>query len=840
MLSLSIAPLSILESDIGAFMTRILCRNASRVAHLTLFAWLTMAPFCQATLQTADSQKNENQQRYASVSTERTWLNTVRLNVIAPTGSTVHNDADFDMDKANKSMRDQYRLTLIISQISLVALTALCWFFFSINRRLKVEIQQKEELSESLRKAGQEYLSLLDSAPFPIVITGLQDGRIEYINTRAAELYGAPREEFIGHPVADSYSNPKQREEVIEHIKRGGQLRDFEAELENLRGEKKQVLLSCNLSTMNNKQVLISAFSDITPLKQAQLEIVDREWQLRSLIENAPLPIVICHKKTNHFHYINQRAATVLGLTQDEASERSFADYFIDLADLKQLEQRSGSLDKVWGIEARLLNEPGFPFWALISSQQGEMGGKWLTFYSFSDISAQKKAEENLIQSEQELRRLLDFAPTPILITHLTDSSVLYVNRLASDQTGIDPDQLKNEAVANYIEANELKRLTALLQKDGFVSGFETQISPKSGDPFWVIMTVGRTRFRLQQAAIVAFANINERKRMEEILRESEERLRFIADNTADVIWQMDRNFTMLYINESDEKLRGIPREQVIGKPAICLFSEEYAAYFASLAEERMRQEAQGIQTGTYVYEAQQRRADGTCIWVEVVSTPQRNEHGKIIFFTGVTRDISERKKAEQTLKATNAKLSEQLQQIQALQTALQEQAIRDSLTGLFNRRYFDEVVERELSRAQREGYPVTFVLLDLDHFKKINDTYGHQAGDEALKSIAKILRDTSRGSDIASRFGGEEFLLLLPNLSLEDAHKRAEAWRQRLANTEIHFGQFHFFITASIGLAAYPTHGRRAEDLVRHADKALYQAKTSGRNQVIIADTPS
>ncbi|SFN23300.1 PAS domain S-box-containing protein/diguanylate cyclase (GGDEF) domain-containing protein [Formivibrio citricus] len=748
-------------------------------------------------------------------------------------------ESEFDMDKASASSRDKYRDVLFASQLAVIVLTALCWLFFAINRRLKTEIQAKEALSEELRKAGQEYEALLDSAPFPVVVTSLQDGRIEYVNTRAAELYGAPKENLIGHPAADSYTNPRQREEVIGHVKRDGKLIDFEAELENLYGERRQVLLSCIQTTMRNKPVILTAFSDITSLKQAKQEIINREWQLRSVIENAPIPIVICQIETHLFHYINQRAATILGLTQDEATGRSFADYFVNLADLELLESRRGAHDGIRDIEARLINEPGIPFWALISSQIGEMDGKKLAFYSFSDISLQKKAEESITQSEQELRRLLDFAPTPILIIHLTDNRVLYANRLAGEQTGIDAEHPENETVANYCETGELERLSGLLQKDGFVSGFETRIYPRRGAPFWVLMTVGRTRFQLQQALIVAFSNIDERKRMEEILRESEERLRFIADNTADVIWQMDRDFNILYINESDEKLRGFPREQVVGQPASTLFTPEYAEYYVALGNERMRQENEGIITGTYTYQAQQIRADGTSIWVEVVSTPQRNEQGEIVFFTGVTRDISERKKAEQTLKATNAKLSEQLQQIRELQAALQEQAIRDPLTGLFNRRYFDEAVEMELARAQREGYPVTFALLDLDHFKQINDTYGHQAGDEALKNMARILRESSRGSDIACRFGGEEFLLLLPNLGLEAAHNRAEAWRQRLANTEIHFGQFSFFITASIGLAAYPQHGRRADDLVRQADEALYRAKSSGRNQVIIAAYP-
>jgi diguanylate cyclase (GGDEF)-like protein/PAS domain S-box-containing protein len=198
--------------------------------------------------------------------------------------------------------------------------------------------------------------------------------------------------------------------------------------------------------------------------------------------------------------------------------------------------------------------------------------------------------------------------------------------------------------------------------------------------------------------------------------------------------------------------------------------------------------------------------------------------------------DITEHRALLEAMRNTNDHLLGQLSEIKNLQEQLREQAIRDVLTGLYNRRYLDEVLERELSRAMREGHPLTVMMLDLDHFKKLNDTYGHQAGDEVLKALGSMLRQNARNEDIPCRYGGEEFLLVLPNMSLSDARIRAEQWREKFAAMQISFGQFSMSGTLSIGIATFPGHGRTRDELIEAADQALYLAKNKGRNRVEIS----
>ncbi len=191
---------------------------------------------------------------------------------------------------------------------------------------------------------------------------------------------------------------------------------------------------------------------------------------------------------------------------------------------------------------------------------------------------------------------------------------------------------------------------------------------------------------------------------------------------------------------------------------------------------------------------------------------------------------------AEARVRKANESLSVRLKEIGTLNQRIQEQAIRDPITGLYNRRYLDEMLEREISRAKREGYPISLVMIDLDHFKSINDNYGHQAGDLVLQNLGRLLHENAREGDIACRYGGEEFVLVLPRLPMETALHRAEEWRESFAERCTHHGELSIYCTMSIGIATYPDHAAQAEDLLEQADVAMYRAKRGGRNRTEVA----
>jgi diguanylate cyclase (GGDEF)-like protein len=172
------------------------------------------------------------------------------------------------------------------------------------------------------------------------------------------------------------------------------------------------------------------------------------------------------------------------------------------------------------------------------------------------------------------------------------------------------------------------------------------------------------------------------------------------------------------------------------------------------------------------------------------------------------------------------------------LQETLRDQAIRDPLTGLFNRRYMQESLDRELRRAQRRRTPMGVIMIDIDHFKRFNDTFGHAAGDALLAAMGNLLQRQTRSEDIACRYGGEEFALILLDASAEDTEERAKLLREEAARLRVEYGREPLGrVTISVGVAVFPDHGDTAEALLKAADAALYRAKAGGRDRVMVAE---
>ncbi|MFZ2266109.1 MAG: diguanylate cyclase [Azonexus sp.] len=393
----------------------------------------------------------------------------------------------------------------------------------------------------------------------------------------------------------------------------------------------------------------------------------------------------------------------------------------------------------------------------------------------------------------------------------------------------------------------ELGMLPANFSLDGLLYESEPRRLPA-----WVWPAFVAGGLVILGAALMAwyFARLNRRlskeiltrQATEQALGDSEERYRRLAEQSKDVIWTLDlasRRFT--YMSPAVERARGFSVAEAMQQSLEqALMPASYERAMGLLQEHLQRLQAGDTTAISAMFEIDQPHKGGGVVSSEVVASFMLDADGRPVAILGVSRDISERREVEAQLRAANERLQNQLKEIEHLQVTLQEQAIRDSLTGCFNRRYLDETLERELSRARREGYPLALVILDLDHFKLINDTYGHQAGDEALKELAQRLHADIRQEDVLCRYGGEEFIVLMPRMPLAVAAQRAESWRQAIADIRVHFGNFELKFTTSAGVAAYPEHGKMADKLTQAADLALYLAKHEGRNRVEIYVPPA
>ncbi|MEH6508373.1 diguanylate cyclase [Halopseudomonas aestusnigri] len=174
--------------------------------------------------------------------------------------------------------------------------------------------------------------------------------------------------------------------------------------------------------------------------------------------------------------------------------------------------------------------------------------------------------------------------------------------------------------------------------------------------------------------------------------------------------------------------------------------------------------------------------------------------------------------------------------QLESANTKLQELALRDGLTGLLNRRYWESCLEREFARHQRYDSPVSLVIFDIDHFKRVNDTYGHQTGDEVIRSVAEITSRLARETDFAGRYGGEEFVVLLPGTHLDGAAQFAERLRQAVEQQVLDYQGSPLSYTISLGVATISDDMANYQILLERADKALYASKEQGRNRVTLA----
>ena len=325
---------------------------------------------------------------------------------------------------------------------------------------------------------------------------------------------------------------------------------------------------------------------------------------------------------------------------------------------------------------------------------------------------------------------------------------------------------------------------------------------------------------------LAIWSDISARKQADEQLRVF---FRAVEQNPV-AIMITDPEGRIEYVNPQFVKLTGYPLEEVRGKTPRVLRSGENS-------EDTYKNLWQAIKSGqVWRGEILNHKKNGEMYWTNELIAPVLDGHGAVTNFVSMQQDITERKHAESELRVMNTRLQVQLAEIETLHDQLREEAIRDGLTRLFNRRYMEETLEREVSRVERDPQPISVVMMDVDLFKSINDTFGHQAGDAVLQTLGTMLLENTRISDIACRFGGDEMVVVMPGASMDVAIARAEEWRAAFSQMTFTFGEEKINTTLSLGAASFPDQARSPNELLTAADKALYWAKVK-RNHVVRYD---
>ncbi len=429
------------------------------------------------------------------------------------------------------------------------------------------------------------------------------------------------------------------------------------------------------------------------------------------------------------------------------------------------------------------------------------------------DITHRKFIEEGLKESEQKFRQLAETTATGMYIYDgerfvVVNPAFLQITGYSeADLVGMDPMNLIHPSYRELVR----DRLTSRLRGDFASQRYVVEILTQSKEERWVDLSVGLIAYQGKSAILGSFLDITERKRIEEALQESETKMLAIADSAWDAILMVDPDGRISYWNPAAERILGYTKAEAMGQILHDLIAPERYHKVQRAAFPGFVQTGRGEAIGD-IHEIVARRKNGMEIPVQLsLSSFQMNGNW---YAVGIMSDITERKR---------------------LEYELNQQATLDALTGITNRRYFLELAHGELKRSLRLKHPLALVMMDIDHLKSVNDTYGHAVGDQTLMAFTKICQKNIRDIDIFARIGGDEFVLLLPETNQEQAFIPVERIREILAAHPIELSGMPVLITLSSGISILASEKETIEDLMGRADQALYQAKEGGRNKVVI-----
>jgi diguanylate cyclase (GGDEF)-like protein/PAS domain S-box-containing protein len=416
-----------------------------------------------------------------------------------------------------------------------------------------------------------------------------------------------------------------------------------------------------------------------------------------------------------------------------------------------------------------------------------------------------------LAESEEGLKRVLDAAPSPLALTRPAEGKLVYANRHCRELFKVDMPTEGMDVKQFYANPADRERFVEQIRLRGELHDFEVTMRRADGADRLLLVSAVPLNYRGETVIVLGYKDITESRAMVEQLKESEEKLRVIVETTpVPLVLTRLSDDTLLYVNKLTLELFRIPEGvQVVGQPASDFWADPSG-------RERMKAALFEGQGHLGNFETRLKRPDGTWFWARL-SAASTLFQGEDVLLVAV-EDITRRRELEDELRL---------------------HATTDFLTGIANRRHFIDLAEREFSRARRYGHALSVLMLDVDRFKRINDSFGHPVGDEVVKAVAATCRQALREIDHLGRMGGEEFAILLPETSREMAAQVAERVREAVDSASVTVDGLAepLRFTASIGLACLNAEVTAFDQMLMQADRALYKAKQAGRNCVRMAE---
>ena len=429
-----------------------------------------------------------------------------------------------------------------------------------------------------------------------------------------------------------------------------------------------------------------------------------------------------------------------------------------------------------------------------------------------AEVEERKTADIGLRESEQRFQTLSSSAFEGIVIHR--KGIILDFNNASQEMFGYGSDEVTGKSIFEFIERRFHESIRHNIN-NGNENTYEAKGVKRDGTIFPIEIQARSMVFKGKPAGVAAIRDISERKTLEMELKESKERLDLAIHGAGLGLWDWNISTGDVYINQRWAEMLGYIQSEI--EPNVTTWQKLIHPDDFSMVMEALNEHLEG-KTAFYETEHRLRTKSGEWKWVlDSGRVVEWDADGKAIRASGFHRDINEKKELEYVL----VKMS-----------------MIDGLTGLANRRHFDEIFEREWRRGLREQSSLSVVMIDIDYFKKYNDRYGHQAGDDCLRTVGQCLADTiKRPGDFIARYGGEEFVVILPSTELDSALSIAESMRGNISDLKLSHGDSLVapVVTISAGVAsAVPAKDGFSDRLIKMADDALYKAKDSGRNRVI------
>jgi diguanylate cyclase (GGDEF)-like protein/PAS domain S-box-containing protein len=723
-----------------------------------------------------------------------------------------------------------------------------------------------EDAQEALRASEHRFRELVENAN-DIVFTHDLSGRFTSVNGAGERLMGYTRDELLGLTFAQIVAPGSLLD--AQHMLRprldGEERPLYDIDVIAKDGRCLALEVSTWLLRRNGVAVGVQGIArDVTDRKRAEEALRQSEERFRLIVENSSEGLWLVARDGIIF-YASGPACRVLGHRVEELVGRHVLDYVhaddrdraswviadcvskpgLAIPAQFRCRHRDGSYRDLEGVGVNRLDEPGVG--AIV--------------INFRDVTDRLRTGEALQESQERFRAVFDSALMAIIRLDL-HGRIVDANRAALTLAGHTLDEARGKAIVDFLHPDDVEETVASFRqlasgaRDSYQA--ERRYLVKGGRVIWAIVSASLVRDAHGKPSfcIALLENITERKRAEAELLETNKRLSVWVQE----LEQRTREISLL--SELGDMLQAckMPDEayMVVAPIATQLFPGacgqlSIVAPAASTLEPVARWGAQAQSRPFSIDECWAIRRGRPHLVEDVTRgvvcrhlSPGDSgaaacvplmAHGELLgLFTLVMPDVRGPIEPKRRLAMTVAEHVALALANLRLHDTLRSQSIRDPLTGLFNRRYMEESLQREMRRAARGRQPVGIIMLDIDHFKEFNDNHGHEAGDVLLQAVGAILQRSVRAEDIACRYGGEEFTLILPEASLSDAAQRADHVRQAISHLHVQHHRQHLApITVSAGVAIYPDHGPTGDAVLRAADAALYQAKTRGRNRVVL-----